>query len=301
MYEPSNNVIKQIRSIFGNFETLFCYENLPNIFLIIFIFAGIIGLISIKILSTQPEKQKSIDNKNISEIFITPLKDKNFLKLLLFGFWWMLAIGIGYPFWVPFMIKQLSMSLLAIQVYGTINIISSISVVKLWGKFIDKYGNRTAMRLAILIGGFNPIIWVFTNHNTYWILYIEAISSGIMWAGVGIIGTNFVLSISPKNNIQIYSGLYAAFTGIAIIITSILSGVLLPSPIRIFNNNIHSEQILFAIAGFTRWSAEIPLSWVYEAKAKPVNKVIYSITQNIKFKIIHFSMYILNSNYKKNN
>ena len=54
------------------------------------------------------------------------------------------------------------------------------------------------MRLIILLGGFNPMVWLFVSAYNYPILYLEAVTSGIMWGGAGLVGTNFVLSVAPK-------------------------------------------------------------------------------------------------------
>jgi hypothetical protein len=35
--------------------------------------------------------------------------------------------------------------------------------LRLWGRLIDVYGNRTAMRIIIMLGGFNPMIWLIVE------------------------------------------------------------------------------------------------------------------------------------------
>lgn len=69
----------------------------------------------------------------------------------------MFAIGVGSPFWGPFMMKKLSMSLFEIQIYNTISVFSSLLSYPFWGRFIDKNGNKTAMQICIVLGGLNPM------------------------------------------------------------------------------------------------------------------------------------------------
>lgn len=219
-------------------------------------------------------------------MFFLPMKDSNFRRFLLYNCWWMFAVGIGAPFWQPFMMQKLRMSLFEVQIYNSINIAASILVLRLWGRLIDAYGNRTAMRLIILLGGFNPMVWLFVNPHNYSILYLEAITSGIMWAGAGLVATNFVLSIAPDDRRQLYSGVAGAFSGLAMMTTMLLSGLLLPRHLEIGRISLEPEQVLFGLTAIARWSAQIPLSMVRETKSRPVGEAIAFFLREIKPKIM---------------
>ena len=240
----------------------------------LFLVAGIVGLIGLKILSRQPERPVETENLPALELFKEPFRDKNFRKLCVFGGWWMLAVGIGAPFWQPFMIEVLSMGITEMLLYGMTSTIGSILTLKYWGRFIDRYGNIAAMKLAIVIGSVVPLIWLFVTSHSIWILFLEAILSGSMWGCVGIVTANLVLAIAPANKAQIYSGLYGAFCGVGLIITMLASGIFMPSPMQIAGLSLHPMQVLFLITAFARFSALIPLSRVNEPKGVPLNVVL---------------------------
>jgi len=224
--------------------------SMPFVFLILFVASTVLGLIGVRFLSMQPENRNDFAKQNLGKMFKEAFKDKNFRKFLIYNFWWMFAIGIASPFWQPFMIKKLGMSLASIQIYGLISTLFS------------------------LICGINPMVWVFVKPSSAYIIYFEAAMSGIMWSGVGVIAMNFVLSIAPKGREQIYSGVLAAFSGIAITITAMLSGILYPKPLTIGVLHFEPEQILFAITGVARWSAIIPLMFIREYNARPMGEAV---------------------------
>ena len=267
-------------------SAFFKAENLPLGFAIIFIVAVVAAFSGLGVLSRLPEKEKKIEEEDAARMFLLPLRDGNFRKFLLFNCWWMLAVGIGAPFWQPFMLQKLHMSLFEVQIYSGINIAAAILVLRLWGRLIDAYGNRTAMRIIIMLGGFNPMVWLFVTPQNYQVLYLEAITSGIMWAGAGLVATNFVLSIAPNDRRQVYSGVSGAFSGLAMMTTMLVSGLFLPQHLEISGIHLQPEQVLFGITGIARWSAQIPLSLVRDRKSRPVSEAIAFFIREIKPRII---------------
>ena len=264
----------------------FASDNLPIGFMIIFSVAVVAAFSGLGVLSRLPEKEKKIEEESTAGMFFFPMRDRNFRRFLLYNCWWMLAVGIGAPFWQPFMLQKLQMSLFEVQIYGSINIAASILVLRLWGRLIDAYGNRTAMRLIILLGGFNPMLWLFVTPHNYPLLYLEAITSGIMWAGAGLVATNFVLSIAPNERRQLYSGVSGAFSGIAMMTTMLASGAFLPHRLEIGSYSLEPEQVLFGLTGLARWSAQIPLSLVREPKSGSVGEAIAFFIREFKSRIM---------------
>jgi len=267
-------------------SAFFKADNLPLGFAVIFFVAVVAAFSGLVVLSRLPEKEKKIEEEGAARMFFLPIRDGNFRRYLLFNCWWMLAVGIGAPFWQPFMLQKLHMSLFEVQIYGSINITSSILVLRLWGRLIDVYGNRTAMRIIIMLGGFNPMIWLFVTPHNYKVLYLEAITSGIMWAGAGLVATNFVLSIAPNERRQLYSGVSGAFSGLAMMITMLVSGISLPHHLEIGSLYLEPEQVLFGLTGIARWSAQIPLSLVREPKSGSVTQAIAFFIREIKPRIM---------------
>ena len=267
-------------------SAFFKAENLPLGFAIIFFVAVVAAFSGLGVLSRLPEKEKKIEEEGVARMFFLPIRDRNFRRFLLFNCWWMLAVGIGAPFWQPFMLQKLRMSLFEVQIYSGINIAAAILVLRLWGRLIDAYGNRTAMRLIIVLGGFNPMVWLFVTPHNYQVLYLEAITSGIMWAGAGLVATNFVLSIAPNERRQLYSGVSGAFSGLAMMTTMLVSGLFLPQRLEIGGFHLEPEQVLFGLTGIARWSAQIPLSLVRDRKSRPVTEAIAFFIREIKPRIM---------------
>ena len=265
LFEGSRRFIAESYLQLISGKNYFVLANQPLFLAFIFVFAGVIGIIGLPFLAAQPERKKSSEpqGKLLKELAL-PLKDKNFRNLLFFGAWWMFAIGIGSPFWSPFMLGKLEMSMFAVQIYSTLHILSSLIAFSFWGRFVDRYGNKRAMQICVLLGAYNPVLWLFTAPGSYHILWLEALGSGFMWAGAGIVSTNFVLSIAPKRKEQSYSALYGAFTGIFMMSSSLASGIFFPGSLNLGFKILAPEQLIFLIGGLMRLLTLLPLALVKE-------------------------------------
>ena len=274
LFDPQPGAIAQaLRAVLPPWPFL-SGDNLPYALLAVFGLGAVVGLWGLPILARQPERPKAVEQERLGKMLLEPLRDGNFRRLLLYAFWWMMAVGVGAPFWGPFMIKNLGMPLVYIMLYGTLSTLASLFALGPWGRLIDRFGNKTAMRLALVLGGLNPILWVFATPQHYEIIYLEAISSGVMWSGANLVAVNLVLAIAPEGRQQAYSGVFNAFSGLFIVLPMLLSGLLFPPPLPILGLHLQPEQVLFGLGGLLRWSAQIPLTWVYEPRARPVREVL---------------------------
>ena len=283
-----------IESFKGSFSfgAYFNKENLPYAYIIIFGIAALLGLYGLTVLNKQPEIPKKIETGSSKTLLMSPFKDRNYRKLLFFGCWWMLAVGIGAPFWQPFMITELKMSMLELQIYGTFATAGSLLMLRPWGRFIDRFGNKPAMIIAIILGSINPFVWLFVSADHYWFLFIEAVIAGIMWSGTGVIITNLVLAVAPKGKEQIYSGVYSAITGMAMVVTMLMSGTFLPPAMDLFGLHLLPEQVLFGLTSVFRLTAIIPLIGVFEHRAAPMMLIISHLNDFAKVKVVQNSRWM---------
>jgi len=267
LFEKGGGALRNLASQWVDPDILFTPRNQAWWLAGIFVFAGIMGFISLAILSRQPDRKRSLQQQmSLRRKFSEPFRDRNFRMLLAFGVWWMLAIGVGSAFWGPFMLKKLNMGLFQMQLYGSLHMGSSLLSYSFWGRFIDRWGNKRAMFICVLLGGLNPMLWLFMTPANYSILWLEGLLSGFMWAGNGVVTTNFVLAIAGKGREQTYSALYGAVGGVAMMASTLLTGAFFPGALRIGARLLEPEQVIFGVGGILRWLSLVPLLAVKEKR-----------------------------------
>jgi len=287
LFDSARGSFKQFYITLLHGEKFFIPPNQPWFLAGIFIFATLIGLVGLVLLNRQPERPlRETAVQGLRARYREPFADKNFRLLLVFGLWWMLAVGVGSPFWGPYMMKKLTMSLFEMQLYGTLHAVSSLLSFNFWGRFIDRFGNKSAMKICVAFGGLNPMFWLFTSAGNYHILWLEATFSGFMWAGAGIVTTNFVLSLAPKGSEQVYSGLYAALTGSAMMLSTLASGIFYPHSLELGWLKLEPEQVTFGIGGIMRWLSFLPLLFVVERRSTPLHQALAASLLYAKERVI---------------
>ncbi len=294
LFEPGRGSIKESVVQWLNLGHYFTVHNQTMFLSAVFIAATALSIFGLLILAKQPDRTRpSINIQNLKDMYIEPFKDKNFRRFLFYGIWWMMAIGIGSAFWSPFMLQKLKMSMFEMQLYGSIHTISTLVSYNFWGRFIDLNGNKSAMKIAIVLGGINPMMWLFMSEGGYSIIWFEALISGFMWSGAGIVATNFVLSIAKKGSEQVYAGVYGAFCGLSMMFTTMLSGLLYPEPVTFLGLHLEPEQVIFGIGGVFRWTALIPLFFVQETRAVPLDHIWLNFKDLIQLKLSQLKQWII--------
>jgi hypothetical protein len=144
------------------------------------------------------------------------------------------------------------------------------------------------MKICVFLGTINPMVWLFFTETNYSLIWIEAITSGIMWSGANLISFNFVLAIAPRGKEQHWSAVYSAFGGLTMLGTIILSGLFYPPELSIFGLHLHPMQVLFGITSILRLSAEIPLHFVNEPKSVDLSKTVSYASDIVLAKINRF-------------
>jgi len=265
LFERGGGFLRGLLAGWLDVESFFTPRNQAVWLALVFVIAALLGFISLLILARQPDRKRSLQQSiPLWQKYIEPFKNKNFRLLLVFGIWWMLATGVGSAFWGPFMLKKLRMSMFQMQLYSTLHMSSSLLSYSFWGRFIDRYGNRTAMMICVALGGLNPMLWLFMSPHNYSILWLEAMISGFMWAGNGVATTNFVLAVAGKGREQTYSAIYGAVAGVSMMASTLLTGVFFPQKLDVGIRVLEPEQVVFGVGGVLRWLSIIPLLAVKE-------------------------------------
>jgi len=214
-----------------------------------------------------------------------PFRQSRFRSLLRFFFLWSVVTGLGSPFYVAHMIKHLHMSFTHIALYSIVAGILNLLTLPLWGKIIDRIGNRPVMAFNIVGVFFLPLLWLFATPTFITPIWIDALLSGLFWPGFTLAAFNLVLISSPDEHRPAYLAVHCMVVGFALLIASLAAGVLA----SLFTNfhwlfqdqhflNFHLLFLITALGRLCLFPLAIKL---HEEKAQTVSSLINFVSDKV--------------------
>jgi MFS family permease len=200
-----------------------------NVYACLFIGGGIAGILSALFLSSTSEPQGRVTTGNILTVLQRPLRDRNFRKLLVFNSAWVFALNIATPFFVVFMMKKMGLSISWIIALTISSQICSILTVRMWGRFADRYSNKTIIGICaplyilVLIGWCYVGIYTRDYLNLVLLFVIHA-GTGIANAGINLSLTNISLKLSPAEESVVYLSTKNIITALFSFVAPLIGG-----------------------------------------------------------------------------
>lgn len=228
----------------------------PYGFIILFVIGVAAGIISTLFLLRVPEIEsvKNSENKDFDfSVFFQPLKDRNFMTLIIFVSAWIFSVQIAAPFYGVFMIENLKIDFSTITIFGTAATFATLFMMKIWGPISDKLGNKPVIIVSGLVLVLIPFIWIMALPGKYYFpVLIAHMLTGAFMAGASLSQFNILIKLSPKEGRSVYLALFAAITGfvgaMAPIIGGSLSKIFESFSYNIFAYNITNLQLIFIIS-----------------------------------------------------
>jgi len=258
-------------------------------FLAVFSLAVVAGMISLALLSKQPDiEEPATETIDIKAIFSEPLKNDPFKKMFRFGMLWSFAVNFASPFYIVYMIRDLHLSYTLVSAVAICSAVADLFGMGFWGHFSDKHGNRPVAIISAATGSVLPFIWVFTggsDFSVYLLIPLLHMAGGFFFAGYNLCSVNLIFGMAPRQKNAMYFALWAMINGVAAGLGAICGGL--------FASNLHTYvtalpfgwesvfKMVFLLSSVLRLSSLFLLQKVPESRGVPVSWAI-RILRNVR-------------------
>ena len=199
----------------------------------ILFFAGFLfGAAGICFLYKTPELRMpaQAEKQRIFTLLLKPYRDENFRKLIGFLCSWNFAVNLAGPFFTVYMLKRLGLSMSFIIGLSIVSQIMNFIFLKIWGKFTDRFSNKSVLTISGPLFMISILAWTFTTMPEKYFLTIPLlvvihIIMGLSSAGVSLASGNISLKLAPKGEGTVYLATNTIVNSVAAGIAPILGGL----------------------------------------------------------------------------
>lgn len=197
----------------------------------LFLLGFIAGMLGVYFISTIPEPRMAAREEELKflELILTPFEDQNFRKLISFLGSWNFAVNLAAPFFTVYMLKRLQMDMSFIIALTVLSQIMNLTFLRIWGKFSDRFSNKSVLALCSPLFLGCILAWTFTTMpekypGTIPLLVAIHIFMGISMAGVTLASGNIALKLAPKEQATSYLAANGIINSLAAGIAPVLGG-----------------------------------------------------------------------------
>jgi MFS family permease len=271
--KTERGILSSALSVFG--KPPFVSENLPYAFLLLYSVALIPAIVCAFLLARQPEPMRYYYFPNESSSFKESVKEAfsniKFRRFLFFVCYFSFINSFASPYWMPFYIRNIEMPLQTIAILSALGTIAGVITIRTWGKLCDKFGNKPVIQLTLMVTTVHPLLYLVSTPNFWFPIYIDFISSGIMWNGFGLAVFNILLLVSEGKQKETYFALHSVVTTAVSAVGCFISGFLIKiiPPVYIGNYVLSNVQIIFLLTSVLRFTSLPMVNEIDEPNVKP--------------------------------
>ena len=169
------------------------------------------------------------ERPKILKLLSQPFRDENFKKLIVFMCSWNFSVNLAGPFFMVYMLKRLGLSMSFIIGLSIVSQIMNFLFLKIWGKYTDRFSNKSVLAISGPLFIFSILAWTFTTMPEKYFLTIPLlivihIVMGLASAGVSLASSNISLKLAPKGQATAYLATNTIANSVAAGVAPILGG-----------------------------------------------------------------------------
>lgn len=198
-------------------------------FLIAFITSLVLSLADAAVLAYVDEPDYNMeDNEKVEfKLLFNPIKDKKYRNYLIFIFAFYLCLTISTSFTPLYLIKYLKFDYSFISGINVITYILMIVCTNFWSRIERRRGLAFVMRVTSVLVVTEVFIYSFLTNDTYYLLFLAPVISGIGYSGFNIAVLTFRYELIPEAKKTIYEGWFNAVYGLSVLASPVIGNLIM--------------------------------------------------------------------------
>lgn len=186
-------------------------------FAVIFSVGMVFRLVSVTILSRQPEPLPARSRRGgFMKQLAAPLSHHGYRRFLLYSMLWGFAVHLAAPFFTVFMVRSAGLDVGSVMLFAALSTVANLLGQRFWGPMCDRYGDHQVLRVAGMLILLQPLFWMFASGSTfgYYLMLILSMTGGFSWGGHLLAIGNLMMRLAPETGKTSFFAMQAALGGL---------------------------------------------------------------------------------------
>jgi MFS family permease len=133
------------------------------------------------------------------------------------------AVAISAPFFAVYMLRDLQFTYLQYSINSIASVATQFALLNFWGRFADRFGNRSVMVISSSIIPIVPLLWLISP-DPYFLIGAQIVS-GFAWSAFTLSTANYLYDIRPHHtNFAFYAAIQSATSAFCVCCGALLGG-----------------------------------------------------------------------------
>jgi MFS family permease len=219
--------------------------------------------------------------------FVKHISENNFGRHTLFISLMTFAVAIASPFFAVYMLKELNFDYVTFTVVSIVSELVLFLLMPAWGKFADKYGNKTVLTITGIMIPLVPFLWLapplLTASMLVPYLLVVQVFSGFAWSGFTLSTSDFIYDMATPKTIGSFITYFNILNNFGMLIGALIGGILSSLSFNILG--LTPLLFIFLLSGIVRFiiaATQIP-------HLEEVKHVKQFTTEEAKYQFLHLS------------
>ncbi len=201
---------------------------LRNVISALFAVAGVCGIIDILLFLKVPDTARPVHRPTLSlrGLVRAPLADGNFRRFLGYSFTITFATGFMGQFAWLYVLDVIGVSnVRANLLLVTVPLLVGMASYPFWGRFVDRFGSKTALILAGVLVINGATSWIFVTRESWIPGYLCVLTATAAWGGMDLAAFNLLLRLTRGGGKQAGDTAVIAINSMVVAVAGTLSGL----------------------------------------------------------------------------
>ena len=194
-----------------------------------FLVGSLAGILGSYFLSKTPEPVYQPEVTPLLSLIKLPFNHANFRRLMMYMASWNFAVNLATPFFTVYLLQTLGFSMAYVIGLTTLTQIFNVFFFRLWGRYADRYSNKTVLSICAPLYLLCIVSMVFTtlpnvHQGTLPLLIVLHAVMGVATAGTGLASGSIGLKLAPRQQSVAYLSMLSFTNSLASGVAPILGG-----------------------------------------------------------------------------